>query len=104
MQPQQWPLYLRSATVAAAAGVTGWLTWHFGAFFVQLDTNPELNDAMPAIGSALMSVSSLIFMLAAVLAVADSIRNGALTLAHAIVMGIAFFSTVAAGVDGAYPR
>ena len=103
-QRQRLPLYVRLAIVSVAAGIVGWLVWISGASFVDPTTQARLHDLMPAIGSSIMSVCSLMFMLVAVLAVIDCARTGTFSWMHGIVLLVAGCVTLAAGIDGAYPR
>ena len=98
------PLYIRLAIVSGVTGIAGWLTWIFGASFVDLNTHARLHDLMPAIGSSIMSVCSVMFLLVAVFTVVHCARTGTFNWIHAIVLFVALCVTVAAGVDGAYPR
>lgn len=103
-QRRRQPLYIRFAIVSAATGIVGWLTWLFGSSFIDPSTHAGLHDLMPAIGSSIMSVCSLMFMLVAVVTVVDCVRTGTFNWMHAIVLLVAGCITIVAGVDGAYPR
>jgi hypothetical protein len=63
-----------------------------------------LRDTVPMVGSAMMSICSLMFMLSAIFAIAHSARRRTFTWTHGIVIVIAGLVTLAAGIDGAYPR
>ncbi|WP_146410126.1 hypothetical protein [Allorhodopirellula heiligendammensis] len=103
-QRQRQPFCVRLAIVSAATGIVGWLTWSFGSSFVEPGTHARLHDLLPAIGSSIMSVCSSMFMLVAVVTVIDCVRNETFNRKHAIVLVVAACITLAAGVDGAYPR
>lgn len=59
---------------------------------------------MPLIGSAMMSVCVLAFMLAANLAITHSARERAFTLTHGLEIVVAGLVTLVAGIYGTYPR
>ncbi|WP_182870504.1 hypothetical protein [Stieleria mannarensis] len=104
MERRQYPLYIRLALVSAATGVAGWLIRFFGSSFVDPSTNAKLYDLMPAVGSSIMSACSLMFLIVAAATVIDCARTKTFTWTHAIILALAGCVTVAAGIDGAYPR
>jgi hypothetical protein len=77
---------------------------YFGAQFVSSTERAQLRDTMPMIGSAMMSVCALAFLLAAILAITHSARKRAFTWTHGLVIVVAGLVTLVAGIDGAYPR
>ncbi|WP_145418102.1 hypothetical protein [Planctomycetes bacterium K23_9] len=103
-QLQRWPLFLRCAFLASATGVVGAVVWAFGGPLVRSPGNAELRDTMPMIGSTLMSVCAMMFLFAAVFAVANAARERKITWSHGLVILVAGAVTIAAGIDGAYPR
>ena len=98
------PLYLRTAIAATVAGVAGLLVWAFSAQFIGSSSNARLRDTMPMVGSAMMSVCSLMFMISAVLAIVHAARGRKFSWTHGHFVAIAGCVTFAAGIAGAYPR
>ncbi|MEM8671528.1 MAG: hypothetical protein AAGG48_28670 [Planctomycetota bacterium] len=91
---QRLPLFLRSAIVATATGAVGGLIWAFGDLFIRSPGLAQVRDTVPMYGSAMMSVSSLLFILAAVLAMAHAARGRKVTVSHTLVMVIAGLVTI----------
>ena len=83
------PLYLRTAIAATVAGVAGLLVWAFSAQFIGSSSNARLRDTMPMVGSAMMSVCSLMFMISAVLAIVHAARGRKFSWTH----GLVFFGS-----------
>ena len=98
------PLYLRATAVASTVGVVGLIVRGLGQAFVDIESNPQLHDSMPAIGNSILQVASLVFMATFVATLIDSIRTRRFLRSHLIVLVIAAAITLVAGIDGAYPR
>lgn len=96
----RYPLYVRLAIVSAVTGMAGWITYLASASFA----DPRLSELVSTIGSSMLSVCSLMFLVVGVLTVFNSLQTKSFRLTHGIVLFITCCVTLAAGVDGAYPR
>lgn len=99
----RWPIFLRTATVAAVVGCSGLFMYRFGQFFVDPTANPQFHDNVPIIGRALMSACSLLCLAVLPLAVVNAFRTGAFTWLHAIVLLAANAVIFADAVVNAHP-
>ncbi len=92
-EPLKQPFCIRLAWITATAWILGLLSGSTGAWF----TDPKLKDLMPAIGTSVTTVCSLLFLLIGVLIIADCIRTKTFDGRYLLAVTIAVIITLVAG-------